>query len=183
MSLLNPRKKAEAEARLQTLLKELIPLFMKVFTQQYEIEEELARVESLADNFDEIVRTRQYEYSEEKGRKFEYTFASTTQGESVPAILNAHGAQGWELVSTQYLMDGSPFINFFFKREIIKLPDNELAKLDEERKSAPSRLPELQRQLRTLQQYRDEILARANQLDPAAGDFLITNFSRTENSF
>jgi hypothetical protein len=181
-------KLAEEEVRLHAVLASLIPVYEKVIFQRLAIEKEVSNAEALTNKFGELVSVRILEHSAENGKKFQYLTGSTQDANFSYTYFDVLGQQGWELVSTNsYSVGGTNFVGqtnmyvhvqFFFKRELLNLPEEELAKLGGERQAALQRLPSLQTQLEKIKSYETEIIDRAKRLDPAAEQFLIAEIAK-----
>lgn len=186
-------KTAEEEGRLRALLAPLIPTYEKITAQRLVLEKNLSDMDSLTNSLGELVSARALEYSVENGRKFQYLTGSTQDANFSFTYFDVLGQQGWELVSTNsYNVGGTSIITgqtnmavhvqFFFKRELLKLPEEELAKLGRDRQSALERMPSLKAQLEKVKAYETEILERAGRLDPAAGPFLLDKIAHKSGS-
>lgn len=162
----------------KVLSTELGPLYEKVQAREKKLDAERAEIETETKNFGDTLGRKKFEYSGTHGRKFQYIAVNTQNTEFSINHLDVLGQQSWELVSTSTYTVSSFNSNtwhtqFFFKREILDLPEEQLAELGKEHNEKLMKLTELKAELEKLYSYKQQILERADKIDPIARKLLI----------
>jgi len=170
---------SDNEATLVALSSQLGPMFKKIDVELAELRDEHISVASDVERFGAIVEFERSQHSQDIAPKWEFTQLSTTE----PAFSYEHvtllGREGWDMVSAMpFLLGTTIHTAWYFKRQLVELPDEKLAALGAQHERNVARLSELHERVNRLNEVRTQIISRvASELGDEAVSLLKGHYS------
>lgn len=170
-------EKAREAAHKERVEDELVKPYEEIIEKESVLAQKRELLKGSIDKFYKHIAERQVEYSARVSKKYEYLSTSTNTEGFNSETLDFLGKQGWELVSAaSYEIGGNSALSietklmvnfqFFFKRELAELPEIELEKLGQERKSLEDNLANTESELTKLRKEKEEILKKSKEISP-----------------
>lgn len=180
-------KQAEEDARLERELRGIIQLFLRVTSELKTVRTAIDECDRVIDSFGERLTQQRAARTEKYGKKFQHMVCSTESPGFSFEYFDVLGQAGWELVAaTTYSVGSSGMLtshaHYVFKRELLDIPEAELAELAKGLKSAQGERGRLEPELKKLVEYREQILDRAKAADPASVAFLERKVAPSEQA-